>query len=105
MLAKTIEFFMLQAQQEDNNKTDKQKADEDFLKFVSDSRDWAHTYIDEVQASLNKFITDVEPEITYFDKYGLVASAHPHYDSLKKISVAYKELKKLLPEDYGTIDI
>jgi hypothetical protein len=75
-----------------------------FLKFVSDSRDWAYQYIDDVQASLNKFITDIEPEIAYFDEYGLVGDAYPHYHSMKKISVAYKELKKLLPEDYGKID-
>ena len=77
---------------------------EAFLKFVSDSRDWAYQYIDEVQASLNKFITDIEPEIVYFDEYGVVGSAYPHYYSMKKISEAYKELKKLLPEDYGKID-
>lgn len=54
--------------------------------------------------SLNKFINDVEPDISYFNKYGLVGSAYPHYDSMKRISEAYKELKKLLPEDYGKID-
>ena len=104
MVAQTIEFIMLQAEQQENNKTDKQKADDDFLKFVSDSRDWAYTYIDEVQASLNKFINDIEPEISYFDEYGIVGTAYPHYYSMKKISGAYKELKKLLPDDYGKID-
>jgi hypothetical protein len=77
---------------------------EAFLKFVSDSRDWAYQYIDEVQASLNKFITDIEPEIVYFDEYGVVGSAYPHYYSMKKISGAYKELKKMLPEDYDRIE-
>lgn len=77
---------------------------EQFLKFVSDSRDWAYQYIEEVQASLNSFIKDIEPEIAYFDEYGEVGSAYPHYHSMKKISGAYKELKKLLPEDYDRID-
>lgn len=77
---------------------------EAFLKFVSDSRDWAYQYIDDVQSSLNKFITDIEPEIAYFDEYGIVGSAFPHYHSMKKISGAYKELKKLLPEDYDRIE-
>jgi hypothetical protein len=75
-----------------------------FLKFVSDSRDWAYQYIDDVQLSLNKFITDIEPEIAYFDEYGIASSAYPHYHSMKKISGAYKELKKLLPEDYDRIE-
>lgn len=86
------------------NKTDKEQADEAFLKFVSDSRDWAYQYIDEAQEGLNKFITDIEPEIAYFDEYGIASSAYPHYHSMKKISGAYKELKKLLPDDYGKID-
>lgn len=77
---------------------------EAFLKFVSDSRDWAYQYIDDVQESLNKFISDIEPEIAYFDEYGLVGDAYPHYHSMKKISGAYKELKKLLPEDYDRIE-
>jgi hypothetical protein len=75
-----------------------------FLKFVSDSRDWAYQYIDDVQEGLNKFIIDIEPEIAYFDEYGEVGSAYPHYHSMKKISGAYKELKKLLPEDYDRIE-
>jgi hypothetical protein len=79
------------------------QSSEAFLKFVSDSRDWAYQYIDNVQESLNKFITDIEPEIAYFDEYGEVGSAYPHYHSMKKISGAYKELKKLLPEDYDRI--
>ncbi len=86
------------------SKTDKEQADEAFLKFVSDSRDWAYQYIDDAQASINKFITDIEPEIAYFDEYGIAGSAYPHYHSMKKISGAYKELKKLLPENYGKID-
>ena len=84
----------------------KDKADpaaEAFLKFISDSRDWAYQYIDEVQMSLDKFITDVEPEILYFDTYGDLMSAEPNYNSMKKISASVKELKKLLPED-GKID-
>ena len=88
----------------DENKTDQEQSNEAFLKFVSDSRDWAYTYIDEVQKELNSFISNIEPEISYFDEYGEVGSAYPHYHSMKKISGAYKELKKLLPEDYGKID-
>jgi len=77
---------------------------EAFLKFISDSRDWAYKYIEDVQSELNKFISDIEPEIAYFDEYGEVGSAYPHYHSMKKISGAYKELKKLLPEDYDRIE-
>jgi hypothetical protein len=72
---------------------------ENFIKFISDSREWAFDYIEEVQQKLSYFIDDIEPEIAYFDEYGLVGDAYPHYHSMKKISSAYKELKKLLPEE------
>ena len=104
IIAQTINFLMMQEAQQEQIKTDKDQFNEDFLKFISDSRDWAYTYIEDFQDSLNKFITDIEPEIAYFDEYGLVGDAYPHYHSMKKISLAYKELKKLLPEDYGKID-
>lgn len=88
--------------QEPKNKED--PAAEAFLKFISDSRDWAYQYIDEVQRSLDKFITDIEPEVLYFDTYGDLMSAEPNYNSMKKISSSYKELKKLLPDDYDKIN-
>lgn len=86
------------------NLMQKDESSEAFLKFVSDSRDWAYQYIEGVQSSLDSFITEIEPEIAYFDEYGIASSAYPHYHSMKKISGAYKELKKLLPEDHGRID-
>ena len=102
-LDKTIISEKLIEVSEKKNKLDDQSS-EAFLKFVSDSRDWAYQYIDEVQESLNKFITDIEPEILYFDTYGDLMSAEPNYNSMKKISGAYKELKKMLPEDYDRIE-
>jgi hypothetical protein len=104
ILANTLQLLIMQQSLNDENKTDQEQSNEAFLKFVSDSRDWAYQYIDDVQSSLNKFISDIEPEIAYFDEYGEVGSAYPHYYSMKKISGAYKELKKLLPEDYDRID-
>lgn len=73
---------------------------ENFIKFLSDSRDWAFDYIEEVQKGLQKFIVEVEPEIDYFNKYGIVVEGmlSPHDKALKKISEQFEELKKLLPE-------
>jgi hypothetical protein len=86
------------------NSTREQESDSDvhkenFIKFLSDSRDWAYEYIEDVQSSIQKFVNEIEPEIAYFDEYGEVGSAYPHYHSMKKISEAYKDLKTLLPED------
>jgi hypothetical protein len=104
IVANMLDFMMIQEAQKQETKTEQEQSNEDFLKFISDSRDWAYTYIDEVQASLNKFISDIEPEISYFKEYGDVGSMAPNYYSMKKITGAYEELKKLLPEDYGKID-
>lgn len=81
------------------SKEDQDIHKENFIKFLSDSRDWAFEYIEDVQKQLETFIRDIEPEIMYFDEYGIVGDAYPHYHSMKKISAAYKDLKKLLPEE------
>lgn len=105
ILANTLKTLLLQQMEHNENKTDKEKANEDFLKFVSDSRDLAYEYIESVQAGLQKFIQEVEPQLDYYDKYGVAIEGmvSPHDFALKKISSEFKELKKLLPEDYGKI--
>lgn len=74
---------------------------ESFLKFISDSREWAFEYIENVQVGLERFINQVEPHIDYYDKYGIAFEGmiSPHDSALKTISKEFKELKKLLPED------
>ena len=97
-LVKVQDVFNSAKQEESDNDIHK----ENFIKFLADSRDWAYLYIEDVQEGLTKFVNEIEPEITHFDEYGLVGEAYPHYHSMKKISGAYKELKKLLPEDQET---
>ena len=70
---------------------------EGFVRFLSESRDWAFEYIETVQNGLNKFVEDAGPRLEYFDKYGRVVSS-PHYAILEDILVAYRELQQLLPE-------
>jgi hypothetical protein len=73
---------------------------EHFIKFLSDSRDWAYQYIEDVQKGLTKFVNDVDASIVHFDKYGdSLSTSRPDYNSIKNISKAYKELKTLLPEE------
>lgn len=105
ILTNTLKTLLTQEIQHKENKTDKEKANEDFLKFVSDSRDLAYEYIESVQVGLKKFIDEVEPQIDYYDKYGaaIESMVSPHDFALKKISSEFKELKKLLPEDYDKI--
>jgi hypothetical protein len=74
---------------------------EHFIKFLSDSRDWAFDYIEKVQAGLKKFIQEVEPQLDYYNKYGgaVEGMMPPHDFALKKISKEFEELKTLLPEE------
>lgn len=103
IISKTLETMVMHQLISGSKKTDKDQANEDFLKFVSDSRDWAYQYIEEVQAGLKTFIDEVEPQIEYYDKYGAAVEGMvaPHDFALKKISSEFKKLKGLLPEDYG----
>jgi hypothetical protein len=105
IIAKTLEAMLIQQLTRGTNKTDKDQANEDFLKFISDSRDWAYQYIEEVQAGLKTFIDEVEPQIDYYDHYGAAVDGMiaPHDFALKKISSEFKKLKNLLPEDYDKL--
>ena len=71
---------------------------EGFIRFISESRDWAFQYIEEVQSALQDFTTDIEPEIAYFKEYGDITAMSPNYYSMKKIAAAYDNLKTILPE-------
>lgn len=84
-----------------NNTLSKKEIDihqENFIKFISDSRDWAFKYIEEVQTGINNFIKEVDHEIEYFDKYGNII-ATPMNKPMEIISKSYKDLKKLVPEN------
>jgi len=74
---------------------------ENFIKFLSDSREWAFEYIEQVQEGLNKFIQEVEPQLEYYNNYGIVIEGMipPHDFALKKISKELEELKRLIPQD------
>lgn len=75
---------------------------ENFIKFLSDSREWAFEYIESVQSGLKKFLEEVQPQIDHYNKYGIVVEGmiSPHDFALKKISKELEELKKLLPEEH-----
>ena len=105
ILANTLQLLVMQQSLNEENKTDKEKSNEDFLKFVSDSRDWAYQYIEEVQSGLKSFIDEVEPQIDYYNHDGAAVDGMmaPHDFAMKKISSEFKKLKNLLPEDHDKL--
>ena len=73
---------------------------EGFLKFISESRDLAFTYIEAMQEALVKFRDKVGPEIEYMLTYGTVTGDSLQSKSFLKIEKAYKELiKETLPTE------
>jgi choline kinase len=77
---------------------------EGFLKFISDSRDWAFSYIEQVQAGLEKFDKNAGAQIRYFNEFSSLSEGQPLHDILIEISKEYEDLKKLMPVDYGKIE-
>jgi hypothetical protein len=73
---------------------------EGFLKFISESRDLAFTYIEAMQEALVKFRDKVGPEIEYMLTYGTVTGDSLQSKSFLKIEKAYEELiKETLPTE------
>ena len=86
-------------QELENKKLEKS---DDFIKFLSDSRDKAFEYIETVQENLIKFDKQMTKIIKWNETYGATIGENPHADKIKEISVAYKKLKDLLPENNKT---
>lgn len=93
---KRVEQIVLLSKKDD---LDNSVHQENFIKFISDSRDWAYEYIESVQNGLSTFIDAVKPDIDYFDSYGEAGPVGPDHDMIKRISIAYKDLIKLMPDE------
>jgi len=90
---------LIELQNDKDLKTNDSVHKENFLKFISESRDWAFGYIEEVQSGLSNFIDQLEPEINYFKEYGDIGAMAPNYYSMKKFVEEYEKLKMLLPTE------
>jgi hypothetical protein len=72
---------------------------ENFIKFLSDSRDWAFDYIDNSQKQIKEFVDIADKEFAFFDVYGSLSEGHLYQDTMQTISSEYKKLKNLLPKE------
>jgi hypothetical protein len=96
LLSKKVEQLV----QEIENK--KLEDTDGFLKFVSDSRDWAFEYIEEVQKALAEFDEVVAPQLEWATTYGTLAGESVHTNTVNTISEAYKKLRTVLPKNTET---
>lgn len=76
----------------------RENTNEPYIKFVTDSRDWAYQYIEQVQSGLKKYIDVVEPQLIYYNTYGRSIEGL-HNMLVDNTYPAFKDLKSLLPED------
>jgi effector-binding domain-containing protein len=73
-----------------------------FVKFISQSRDWAFEYIEEVQKALIEFDEEIAPKLEWANTYGKVTGDTVHTETIKTISEAYDKLKLVLPKNNET---
>lgn len=97
--------FLLQKKVEELYQEIENKKLEDtdgFVKFISQSRDWAFEYIEQVQKALAEFDEQVAPQLEWATTYGTLAGESVHTNTVNTISEAYKKLKTVLPENTET---
>jgi adenylate kinase family enzyme len=91
-IEKKLQEFIQEKSNKDLEKTD------GFVKFISESRDWAFEYIEQTQSVLTEFVEKVGPVLDYYDKYGRIHES----ESMNKILDAYQNLITVLPENENT---
>ena len=90
------EYFKKKLAEQISNKESKRVEQTDgFLKFVSESRDWAFQYIENVQKVLKEF-EDVFASAALSYELNKVM---PSNDEFEKIIEAYKKMSKELPKE------
>lgn len=73
-----------------------------FINFISESRNSAYEYIESVQESLINFDKEIAPILEYAKTFGTTTGENAHTEMIKKIALAYENLKKVLPEEKET---
>jgi len=96
MLGQKIEELQKELSSKELSETD------GFIKFISQSRDWAFEYIEEVQKVLAEFDKEIVPQLEWASNYGRLAGDTVHTETITKISEAYNKLKSVLPENNET---
>ena len=69
-----------------------------FLKFVSDSREAAFKYIEEVQAAINEFDQRVGPVVKHYKQTGKILERKPS-ELVRELTSAYDKLMESMPKE------
>ena len=96
LLRKEVESLYQEAENKKLEETD------GFVRFISQSRDWAFEYIEEVQKALAEFDKEIAPQLEWANTYGRLAGETVHTNTIKIVSEAYDKLKTVLPQNTET---
>lgn len=88
--------YSLLLQEVENMKLEKS---DDFVKFLSNSREMAFTYIEDAQKKIAEFDKLLQEIVEWNNTYGTVAGNVPHAEKIEQISLAYNSIRELLPEN------
>ncbi len=80
--------------EDQNNKI----SQDDFIVFLTQSRQWAFDYIEQTQAAIQEFKDSAGPSLDYFKEYGAVMNL-PTDQLFSQIMPAYDKLIDMLPKD------
>jgi hypothetical protein len=69
-----------------------------FLKFVSESREAAFKYIEEVQNAISEFDSKVGPAVKYYKQTGKMLDRKPS-DLVRELAEAYDKLMESMPKE------
>ena len=92
----SLQEFIAKNNVEFKNDSDIHK--ENFIKFLSDSRDWAYQYIEDVQKSIDSIVEKTADTVKYHKDFGSLA-IEPYATQINILVDAVEELKTLLPKE------
>jgi hypothetical protein len=92
---KSLQDFIDSNNIEFKNESDIHK--ENFIKFLSDSRDWAYEYIENVQKSIDGIVEKTADTVKYHKDFSAL-EIEPYATQITILADAIEELKNLLPE-------
>lgn len=72
---------------------------EDFIQFLTKSRDYAFDYIEKTQGAIADFKVTVDPIVTYHRTYGTVMGETREWKQMEEIAQAVEKLTSVLPQE------
>jgi hypothetical protein len=73
---------------------------EEFMQFLTSSREYAFEYIEAVQEAITEYNSVLEPIINYHKTYGMALGMESvPYNNLEKIAKAHDALMEIMPSD------